>query len=88
MDSLNELFSLLGILQEEGLRVLVFPKGEWEHELSKWTLRALNGKVPTFEDWWEVVKTVMTSPHSLDKEEDIVLSKTNQEWYRMLGIEN
>jgi hypothetical protein len=96
MDSLKELFSLLGILQEDrstftkeplrGLRVLVFPTGE--HARNKWALRALNGRVPTFENWWKVGKTVMGSPKSLDKGEDIVLSKTDHEWYRMLNVEN
>jgi hypothetical protein len=85
-DGLKGLFSLLGILQEEGLRVLVLPTGKHGH--SKWTLRALNGRVPTFEYWWEVVKTVMGSFQGLDKEEDVVLSKTDHEWYRMLGTED
>jgi hypothetical protein len=49
---------------------------------------ALNGRVPTFENWWKVVKTVMGSPQSLDKGEDIVLFKTDHEWYRMLDVEN
>jgi hypothetical protein len=85
MDSLNELFTLLRILQEKGLRVLVFPKGEHGH--NKWVLRALKGKVPTFEYWWEVVKTAMDSLQSLDEEKDIVLPDSDQVWHSLLDIE-
>ena len=83
--SLNELFSLLRTLQEEGLRVLVFPKGEHGHDKS--VLRTLKGKVPTFEDWWEVVKTVMDSLQTLDEEKNILLSGSDRVWYGLLDIE-